>query len=689
MKKILVLFSLPLALFFTACGSDSSSDLPSITLDPTDIPPVFESQPVISVDSKKIITKGGLQFKDSNGNGKLDTYEDWRQSPTKRAADLAAQMTLEEKAGLMVHNSPGSVSVDGVVGVDTGKDIQEKHIRFGVARLNDMVTAEQCAIYFNEVQKVSEGTRLGIPFLISLDPMHNVDGTNNAAGLFSNWPMPEGIGAMDDTELTRAYGDAINKEYRAIGVRMQLGPMADVASEPRWARVQNTIAEDFYLVSKHIGPFVKGIQNGDKVSPTSVAAVIKHFPGAGPDEDGMDSHSAPGKHNIYPGGKLADHVRMFQPAFDAGVMAMMPCYSIFKDQFTEQVGAAYSKEIIDLAKSMGFDGMIVSDWGVVTAYGGMMGWGVDGLTPSQKIKKFLEAGSHQDGGASDPTPYVTAVTDGSITEAQLEKAAAKMLEVMFCLGIFENPYVDSSAANATISSITRNLEAQIKSTVLLKNDSVLPIDKSSTTNVYFGGRASDSQTVATNYVAGDNVTIVTATDPTVSADRIAAMESADVAIIRIRARDGIYFGIDAGIPLSFDGVAIRPDGDPSTRDITITGGIDEMFGYPVAGVQPEWDRIQEAITAQGTNSALKIVVVMYAVRPGIVEGFINDIDGFLIDFGATDEAILNLVFGDASPSGKLPMEIPSSDAEVSASFEDVPNDTENPTFDFGDGMTSW
>lgn len=681
MKKNLI-FSIVTVVFlllFTSAGQQEGAVAPGTSQ--LDVP-IYSSQPVIQADSAPIITVGGRQFKDLNRNGRLDPYEDWRLSPRERAASLVSIMSNEQKAGLMIHSSPGSVNAVGVD--DTTRDrIENLHMRFGVARLGSDSPSDM-AWYFNEVQKLAERQPLGIPFLISLDPVHGIDGTSNDS-VFTQFPMPLGFGAIDDPEMTRAFTQVLNQEYRAVGIRMQLGPMADIASEPRWQRVQNTLSENPDVVYRNIGPFVQGMQDGMRVGPTSVGAVIKHFPGVGANEGGMDSHTEWGQHNVFPGNNLAEHIRMFEPAFESGVIGMMPGYSIFLDQFEENVAVAYNKEIMDLAAEMGFEGYVVSDWGVLRN----AAWGVEELSQSEKVAKFLNAGSHQDGGGSDPGIFLTALEEGYITEAHLDNATQKILEFMFSLGIFENPYVDDEAADSLVNnSQTRaiGMEAMQRSYVLLKNEAnTLPLNKSASLDVFYSGRAEDSADVAARYLRGSNINLVRS-DYERSADRIAAMAAADVAVLRIRARDGIYFGIDAGIPLSFTAEAVTPEGEVSERDYTVHGG-PNRWGAWQDGVIDYWNLVQDALRAKQQNPDLKLIIDMYNIRPGIVEPFIDQLDGFFVNYGANDEAFLSILFGDVSPTGRLAMEIPSSDEAVAAQREDVPSDTANPTFEYGAGLS--
>ena len=132
-----------------------------------------------------------------------------------------------------------------------------------------------------------------------------------------------------------------------MGYRWQLGPMADLGTEPRWARVQNVFGENAFHVAKHVQACVEGFQGvGDGGLANGIAATMKHFPGAGANEDGMDSHSRPGKFNVYPGGAFEYHQIPFQAAVDVGVAAVMPCYSVFKGQTDydpEQVAASAAR----------------------------------------------------------------------------------------------------------------------------------------------------------------------------------------------------------------------------------------------------------------------------------------------------------------------------------------------------------
>ena len=164
----------------------------------------------------------------------------------------------------------------------------------------------------------------------------------------------------------------------AMGFRWQLGPMADSATEPRWARNQSTFAENPLRAAVHTQASISGFQNygGEGGLRNGIAATMKHFPGAGPNQRGMDSHSYDGRYNVFPGNNFATHLLPFQAAVDVGVAAVMPCYSVYKlvidgrssvpvPEDPYQVPAGFSPALMtDILKTqMGFTGMVTGDWG--------------------------------------------------------------------------------------------------------------------------------------------------------------------------------------------------------------------------------------------------------------------------------------------------------------------------------------
>jgi beta-glucosidase len=769
-----------------ACG-DENNYYQVVSEEPPAPPPldcskrVYADQPVIGahtdVTGKAVLTVDGKQFKDLSGDGKLDPYEDWRLLEICRALDLVSKMTVPQKVGLMSNASYlGTGTADGSIPDSVRDLIVVSHVRQALIRFGTR-TGQELAVYLNAVQDLSESQPLGIPFLVNADPAHSIsfstaaNGSNSlsAGTVLSHWPQTLGLGAINDQATTRLYGDTVRREFMAMGFRWQLGPMADLASEPRWGRIPGTFGSNGLAVANHVEACVEGFQGvGDGGLRNGIAATMKHFPGHGPNEDGKDSHTYAGRFNVYPGNNFAYHAIPFKAAIDVGVAATMPCYSIFKDQWDVdplQVGAAFSKEMITdyLKDELGFTGMVTSDWGTMS----MMPHGVEALTQPERAAMFVKAGSHQLG--LDSFTIVQAAYDqGLLTEDEIEEAAGKILEMSFKLGMFENPYVDAAAAPAIVKSAesrTNGFEAQKKAIVLLKNREHTTVAASAAKYLPVGGaRFTDANGNGTpdpgEYVCDtdgdgqvevyyDGVVDGIVADPTkpdgvtdvfgeydytsagggvvLPVVAVASLAEADIAIIRIAARSGPRG--DAGVPLSFDapytGDPTAPGFPPgaSTADTGIvTALVDRNKVIDAFRVRDGWVDSTGA-TIAAAKPTLKIVLMMGMGRPGIVRPFVNGlttldetpgvpgsyplvssaanirvdglggVDAFLVEFGAYDRAVLDFLFDVNAPTGfvygtaRLPLEIPSSDADVEAQFEDLPNDTWSPTYAVGAGMT--
>lgn len=618
-------------------------------------------QPVLGTRSVKLLSRDGVQFKDLNKNGRLDVYEDWRAPVDARVNDLVAQMTVEEKAGLMV--SPTlPMGPNGAVNEEsrpmpnpfggpewtlpgTSKAILEMHIRQFINRVN---TAPRTMVtWLNGVQEIAERSRLGIPAFFVTNPRNHLGsgmlvGIDEAGGTFSQWPGTLGLAATRDASLVEEFSRIAAEEYVSVGIRGAYHPQIDLATEPRWARISGTFGEDAELTSTMVTAMVRGFQ-GTALGPKSVALIVKHFPGGGPAEGGQDSHFVYGKFDVYPGGNFDYHVRPFNAAIDAGAVAVMPYYSIPKGITKDQVGMAFNREIVtDLLRGkLGFTGVVNSDSGITTA----MVWGVEDLSIEQRYKKAIEAGTDLFSNDATPEHVVNLVRKGELTEARVNESVRRILRVRMSLGIFENPYADPDVAERTIRNAAfqkRALEAQRKSVVLLTNrGSVLPL------------RAG-----AKVYVEGVDGAGITARGFTL----VATPQEADVCLLRV-VRGSQRGAGRAGGRGGFGGMATG--GAPI--DLTIAP-----------------DQLQRL---RAVTSAKPTVVAMYFDRPYVVPEIARDASALVAHFGVSDEALLDVLTGSFPPAGKLPFELPSSMDAVRAQKEDVPYDSKDPLFPFGHGLT--
>ena len=610
-----------------------------------------------------VIHVDGFEFRDLNKNNELDIYEDRRAGVEERIDDLISQMTLEEKAGMMFINM-----------IVTGKngDLLEKPTfsnpfsfmmptnstmvaKKGMNHFNilDSPDARHMARWNNEIQKLAEKTRLGIPVTIASDPRHSFSnnvGANLNAGSFSKWCQPLGLAAIGDSALTREFGDIARQEYIATGIRLALHPMADLATEPRWARINGTFGEDAELSRDMTRAYVLGSQ-GDSLHSASVACMTKHFSGGGPQKDGWDAHFKYGADQAYPGNNFDHHLIPFEGAFEANTAQIMPYYGIPVGQTSEDVGFAFNKEVISdlLRDTFNFQGVVCTDWGVLTdkkimgrVFFESTGWGVAHLSPEDKIVKALEAGIDQFGGEQIPEMLAKVVREGKVDESRIDESIRRLLRDKFTMGLFDDPYVDPEEAERVVGNdeyVQKGKEAQRKSTVLLKNSQIagqnaLPLSRE--VNLYVEGM---DEEIADQY---GNI--------------VKTPSEADFAILR---------------------VATPHEVPPGSQNF-----LERMFH------QGDLDFKDEALShILGICSEVPTIVDIYMDRPAVIPEIEEQAAAVLANFGAEDDAIMDIVFGRFNPSGKLPFDLPSSMESVEKQYEDVPFDAENPLFRFGHGLS--
>lgn len=582
----------------------------------------------------------------------LDTrYRDPELPIDERVDILLSQMTLAEKAGLFFHTmiamSPdGELSQgDPFFGIASNEEyvLERRMSHFNLLMVPP--TAGAIARWHNKVQELAASTRLGIPVTISTDPRNSFSENPGAAllaGPFSQWPEPLGLAATHDPELVRRFADIARQEYTAVGIRVALHPQVDLATEPRWARQAHTFGEDVELSSRLADAYIRGFQ-GDSFGAGSVSTMTKHFPGGGPQKDGEDPHFDYGREQVYPGGQFELHLKPFEAAFAAGGRQIMPYYGMPIGTEYEEVGFGFNKGVLTglLRERFGFDGIVCTDWGIITdqpilgADFAARAWGVEHLTPAERMTKVLVAGADQFGGEDDPALLIELVESGAVSEERLDVSARRILREKFALGLFENPFVDADAADAIVGSAefrAAGLDAQRASIAVLSNrDAVLPFARGA--KLYVEGIAHET---AARY-----------------GEVVATPAEADIAIIRTQApyeqRETMFENFFHAGSLDF-----------SAEELT---------------------HIAEVAAAAPT------VVDVVLDRPAILAPVVESARGVVGNWGASAEALLDVLSGAAPAKGRLPFDIPRSMAAVEASRPDVPFDTEDPLFRFGHGLS--
>ncbi|MEZ4707836.1 MAG: glycoside hydrolase family 3 protein [Caldilineaceae bacterium] len=599
-------------------------------------------------------TDNNFAYRDLNHNGQLDPYEDSRLPVETRVGDLLARLTLAEKVGLMfqtfaAHVFDGGASLlEGDISQSAPGQMvvkqQMNHFNFP-----NFAETRLAAEWQNRMQELAESTRLGIPITFATDPRHafsNNPAVSARGGRFSKWPEPIGLAATDDPALVERFADIARQEYLAIGIRVAIHPMADLATEPRWGRINGTFGEDAELASRMISAYIRGFQ-GEELGPQSVACMTKHFPGGGPQKDGEDPHFPYGKEQIYPGDNFDYHLRPFEAAFEANTAQIMPYYGMPIGLEYEEVGFGFNKAIITelLRGHYGFDGVVCTDYGLVEdkhIMGGTMqatAWGVEHLSVPERVQRIIEAGCDIFGGETCTKILIDLVESGQVSEARVDESVRRILRDKFRLGLFDNPYVDIDAAVQLVGNadfVAAAMEAQRKSIVLLKNGATSPVLP----------------------LSGRPKIYVERIDPAIASaygDVAVKLDEADVAILRL-------------------------DTPFQTRD---TGNfLERMFHAGDLDFKGDEKARILAVLAQKPT-----IVVMHLDRPAVIPEIAEACAALLGEFGADDRAVLDVIFGRVKPSGKLPFELPGSMDAVAQQKPDVPYDSAEPLFSFGHGLT--
>ena len=706
----------------------------------------------------KILTVDGLSFKDLNKNGKLDKYEDWRLPVDERAKDLASKLSVDQIAGLMLYSahqaipalpSPmGKFTYNDKVFAESGAkpyDLTDQQRTFLIkdnlrhVLVTSVQSPEVAARWNNNVQALVEGVGFGIPANNSSDPRNGtnsgVEYTAGAGGKISQWPDELGLAATFDPAVVQQFGEIASKEYRALGIATALSPQIDLGSEPRWARINGTFGEDPQLDADMARAYVDGFQTSTGSNEitggwgyTSVNAMMKHWPGGGPEEAGRDAHFAYGKFAVYPGNNFDEHLVSFVDGAlklngkTKMAAATMPYYTISynRDQNGFNGGNSYSKYLITdlLRNKYGYDGVVCTDW-LVTADEGKTpdifagkSWGMETKTVAERHYKILMAGVDQFGGNNVAGPVLEAYNMGvkengqAFMRARFEQSAVRLLRNIFRVGLFENPYLDIQKSVQTVGNpdyMTAGYNAQLKSIVMLKNEAnVLPLQKGKTVYMpkkftpsfkgFFGPPSKEKYEDAVNADLAKkyfNLTddpskadyaIVFVSSPSGGAGYDADdVKNGGTGYVPITLQYGPYKATDARVHSIAAGDPAEPTvKDRTYKDKTITAG-----------------NYQDLKTIKETKAKMNgkpVIVVITLSKPAVLAEFEKDANAIVADFGVQNQAILDILTGNAEPSGLLPLQMPADMKTVELQSEDIPHDmlcytdADGHTYDFGFGM---
>ena len=637
-------------------------------------------------------------------------YQNPQLSVEERVNDLVSRMTLEEKVGqlrcTLAWNYYTIKGKDVVPSELFKKDIAEGQIGmlWGTYRadpwtqksLENGLTPELAAKAGNALQKyVMENTRLGIPLFLAEEAPHG----HMAIGT-TVFPTGFGMAATWDPAVIKKAGEVIGREIRLQGGHISYGPVLDLAREPRWSRVEETMGEDPVLAGELGAAMVEGLGAGDLSKPWSTIATLKHFIGYGTTEGGQN-----GGITVAGTRELQEYfLPPFRKAINAGALSVMTSYNSL-----DGIPSTASKALLTdlLRNEWGFNGFVVSDL-----------YSIDGIHGTHRVARdkqeagimALKAGVDADLGALAFAPLVDAAQKGLVSEAEIDVAVKRILKMKFEMGLFDNPYVDVEKAKQLVRSDSNKDIALLTAReviTLLKNDAhILPLKKSqkvlvcgpNADNVYnmlgdytapqeegnvktiLTGIRSKLPTSQVTYVKGCAVRDTTSSN---IAEAVEAAHKADVIVVAVGGSSARDFK-----------TSYKETGAAVTDSKTILD-MDCGEGFDRATLTPLGDQMKLLEALKQTGKPL--VVIYIEGRPMDKSWAAQNADALLTAYYPGQEggtAIADVLFGDYNPAGRLPVSVPANIGQLPVYYNKkppMPHDyvemAAKPLYAFGYGLS--
>ena len=581
----------------------------------------------------------GYQFIDLNSNGELDVYEDWRQDADTRAADLVSQMTVREKISQMQHPT-FLPRADGEIPSYLQEWCNEEGI--GMLLIRELNSVEAAANTMNIIQEYAEGSRLGVPVLVSMDSVHGLSYVSGSTVT----PHNLALAATRDEELVTKLAEIAREEHLAVGVRMALSPDADLITDPRWGRNQECYSEDADVVQSLIVAAVQALQGGSELTEDSVIATVKHFPGSGGQTDGVDGTPLTIQED-----SIDLHLAGFRAAIEAGVAAVMPYgYSTVPylgGDAVENSADQSAAVMTDLLRGeLGYTGLIQTDWGLNFVGATNAGADILGGAGVRSTRQLVEG----------------------VDEERLTDACRRILIAKFQLGIFENPYVDEENAAQVLGSEEHRAvakEAAARSFTLLKYENASPLAGQKL--VVAGTLAEDVRALNSGWTAKDSVELAGTTI-------LEAFQN------KAGSENVTYIPDASQVPADLSGTtAVVVIGEAS-------GTHEPAWGTDTLEFPQEQVDLVKALKDAGAN----VVEVVLMNRAYVMTDMVDMADSVLLAYrpGVTcgAEAIADALFGETAITGKTPFQIPRTMEQVLNQREDLPKDIQDPLFEYGFGI---
>ncbi len=591
---------------------------------------------VLKTADLDLIEVDGFQFKDFNKDGALQPYEDWRLTPAERTENLLSLMSDAQKAAQMAHMTLVTLKESWFTDLNIGFALTYTY--FGEGK---EFTVEN----MNYIQSLCESSELGVPVVFSMDSVIGASWINDTT------IMPDAItlAATGDAALVQEIADIQRQEMKALGVRMSLSPNADLATDPRWGRNQETYGEDAETAKAMVKAAVTGLQNGTEgLTTDSVMACVKHFPGSGPQTAGVD-----GTPLVFDDESFALHLSIFEAAMEVNPASIMPYgYSTVPylggDAVENYAHESYTVMTELLREKMGYQGIIHTDWGLNAISEVQAGADAVGGMGQRDIKKLLQ----------------------QMDASTLDERVERLLLAKFELGVFENPFLSLEEVNASVGTqehYQKAMEAAERAVTLVKYENQTALEGQ---NILVAGKlATDVDALSSGWKLS--------TENGLNIEGKSILDA-----ITKRAGTDVTYVADAS-----EVAASYPEGTTAIVVVGEASGTHEpAWGTATLEFPAEQTELVNALDAAGVNVICVVLMnrayvmtpidaasdaVLVAYRPGVTAGA---------------EAVAHALFGDSPISGKLPWQIPATMDSVLLQREDLPKDIEAPLYDYGFGI---
>lgn len=644
----------------------------------------------------------------------LPIYKNPNATIEDRVSDLISRMTIEEKAGqllcpmgweMYIKNSDGSIAIS-----DKFRNQNSGNMPVGAywatlradpwtqKTLETGLSPKESAETLNMLQKFAvDSTRLGIPFLFAEELPHG----HMAIGT-TVFPTGLGMASTWNPALIYAAGEAVGSEAASMGVSIGYGPVLDIARDPRWSRMEETLGEDPYLAGEIGSAYMAGMQSPDNKSGRQLFSTLKHFAAYGIPDGGHNGAEA----SVGPIRLMSELLVPFKKAIENGAGSVMTSYNTI-----DGIPCTGNRFLLTdiLRERWGFKGIVFSD---LFSIDGMAGLVAPDRSGAGAIA--LKAGVDIDlGGSAFGEKTIQALENGLVTEDEIDLAVSRILRIKFLAGLFENPYVNpDEAEGAARNRAHRELSREVarQSITLLKNDGTLPFNRDNISKIAVIGpnadtdynqlgdytapqdpeyvitvlegiKASAEKNTKINYVKGCAIRDTTMSDIPAA---VKAAKEADVAVIVVggsSARDFKTKYLETGAAENHD----------NSKEIQLDMDCGEGFDRATLELLGDQDNLLKEVIATGTPT----VVIYIQGRPLDMTIAAEKASALLTAWypgGEGGTAIADVLFGDYNPSGKLPVTIPKSVGQLPLYYyqsihRDYMDIDGSPLYAFGHGLS--